>query len=177
MVEEGNKAVEIARLCRGGMQAVNHPSCRKLGKLQRQSLRLSTRCGISNPNIADPVEDVLRTRLHEYFMIAVLSKLRLCKENRRRKLSKLCSRFVEKLYQCFRCGTKWIDWKNDSNNKSLFPICREALQVTQMWISMDRWMNASISSDSIIKTVQTRVVQIEQQAEVLSNAGVAPGEP
>ncbi|KRZ61699.1 hypothetical protein T02_9391, partial [Trichinella nativa] len=23
MVEEGNKAVEIARLCRGGMQAVN----------------------------------------------------------------------------------------------------------------------------------------------------------
>ncbi|KRY56940.1 hypothetical protein T03_8299 [Trichinella britovi] len=42
MVEEGNKAVEIARLCRGGMQAVN-------------------RCGISNPNIADPVEDVLRT--------------------------------------------------------------------------------------------------------------------
>ncbi|KRZ87658.1 hypothetical protein T08_11344 [Trichinella sp. T8] len=35
-------------------------------------------------------------------MIAVLSKLRLCKENRRRKLSKLCSRFVEKLYQCFR---------------------------------------------------------------------------
>ncbi|KRZ87663.1 hypothetical protein T08_10101 [Trichinella sp. T8] len=43
------------------MKQQAHPSCRKLGKLQRQSLRLSTRCGISNPNIADPVEDVLRT--------------------------------------------------------------------------------------------------------------------
>ncbi|KRX63227.1 hypothetical protein T09_14628 [Trichinella sp. T9] len=54
--------------------------------MQRQSLRLSKRCGISNPNIADPVEDVLRT--------------------------------VKAPKAPTQCGTKWIDWKNDSNNKS-----------------------------------------------------------
>ncbi|KRX63162.1 hypothetical protein T09_12757 [Trichinella sp. T9] len=40
-----------------------------------------------------------------------------------------------------------------------------------MWISMDRWMNASISSDSIIKTKCKRELSKLSSKQKLSNAG------
>ncbi|KRZ61700.1 hypothetical protein T02_9391 [Trichinella nativa] len=94
------------------MKQQPHPSCRKprLGELQRQSLRLSKRCGISNPNIADPVEDVLRTFYQNY-------------DYAKKTEEGSCPNCAVDLSRRFtsdsgKCGTKWIDWKNDSNNKS-----------------------------------------------------------
>ncbi|KRX77189.1 hypothetical protein T06_5352 [Trichinella sp. T6] len=77
------------------MKQQPHPSCSKprLGELQRHSLRLSKRCGISNPNTADPVEDVLRTMWNEIDG-SISSDSTVIKTKCKRELSKLNSKVL-----------------------------------------------------------------------------------
>ncbi|KRY32937.1 hypothetical protein T01_5116 [Trichinella spiralis] len=115
-----------------------------------------------------------------------------CKENSRRKLSKLRSRFFEMLY---KCGSKWIDWKKDSiKSESISSVSatasrlnfyqngvrrrqKEAAQIrmTQVWIEIEIDKstftgNALLMLESFFHSINEVQIKKHICREFLSNA-------